>query len=60
MEVHLIYNVLVSDVQQRDYCMYVHIYIYTHTHIIHIYILFQILFHYKLLKIPNIISSAIQ
>ena len=44
MEVYLIYNVLVSGIQQSESIIHIHIHIYTH-----ISILFQILFLYRLL-----------
>ena len=53
IEGQLIYNVvLISNVQQSDLV----IYIYINTHM---YIVFQILFHYRLLQDINIVPCAI-
>ena len=45
IKVQLIYNVLISAVQQSDSVIHTYICIYVH---IYIYILFYILFHYGL------------
>ena len=48
IDVQMIYNVLISAVQQSDSVIYIYIYIYTHTHT---HILFHILFHYGLSQV---------
>ena len=54
-EVYLLYNVVISAIQQSDSVLYIYIYIYTHTHTL-FFIFFSIFVH----RILNIVLSAIQ